>query len=192
MKKKVIILVILIVLVVALVGGAYWFWFKPKNQPAPADTATTSSSKDKPVVNKTIPAYIASQKNLGTFSKYLQDSELLTTLNGVGPFTVFIPNNTAFTNLDQPTSSVIFNNTSNNKAQNNVLSYQVVAGNLPSDQLSNGQKLKTVEGGEIIVQKDGNNIYLLDAKGNKAKVATSDQKVSNGVVYTIDTVLLPQ
>jgi uncharacterized surface protein with fasciclin (FAS1) repeats len=192
MKKKVIILIILIVLLAALAGGAYWFWIKPKNQTNSVDNTTTSSSKDKPVVNKVIPAYIASQKNLSTFSKYLQDSELLSTLNGNGPFTVFIPNNTAFSNLDQPTESVVFNNTSNNKAQNNILAYHAVAGNLPSDQLSDGQKIKTVEDGEIIIQKDGSNIYVLDAKGNKAKVVTSDQKVSNGVVYTIDAVLLPQ
>lgn len=192
MKKKVVILIILIILLAALVGGAYWFWLKPKNQTNIIDDTTTSSSKNKPVINKVIPAYIASQKNLSTFSKYLQDSELLSTLNSNGPFTVFVPNNTAFSNLDQPTASVVFNNTSNNKAQNNILAYHAVAGNLPSDQLSDGQKLKTVEGGEIVIQKEGSNIYVIDSKGNKAKVVTSDQKVSNGVVYTIDAVLLPQ
>jgi uncharacterized surface protein with fasciclin (FAS1) repeats len=61
-----------------------------------------------------------------------------------------------------------------------------------SSDLSNGQVITTVNGATLTVEIMDGSVKLVDAKGNKATVATADVEASNGVVHIIDTVVLPQ
>jgi uncharacterized surface protein with fasciclin (FAS1) repeats len=79
-----------------------------------------------------------------------------------------------------------------------VLTYHVVAGKLDSAALAkkvkagNGKAtLKTVEGGELTVSMDGNDVIITDAKGGTARVTTADVYQSNGVIHVVDSVPLP-
>ena len=110
-------------------------------------------------------------------------AELLETLQGQGPFTVFAPTDQAFTDagidlasLDTPEGKAILSE---------ILIYHVVAGNVPSSAVTecmsadavNGQPLSfTVNGGVMV---------------NDANVSLPDVATSNGVIHVIDKVLMP-
>ena len=62
------------------------------------------------------------------------------------------------------------------------------------DAVKNGMgkaMLKTVNGEELTVMQKGKKLWIMDAKGNKAKVTIADVYQSNGVIHVINTVLLP-
>jgi uncharacterized surface protein with fasciclin (FAS1) repeats len=123
---------------------------------------------------------------------------LVETLEGPGKFTVFAPTNNAFNAL--PPGKVDNLLKSEYKAELvKVLTYHVVQGNLKSDDLRRAIKrgggkaeLKTVNGETLTVLPNGeHNIILKDSKGDIANIATYDVVQSNGVIHSIDTVLLP-
>jgi uncharacterized surface protein with fasciclin (FAS1) repeats len=57
--------------------------------------------------------------------------------------------------------------------------------------LSDGKKLKTVEGEELTVKKANGKVMIVDAKGGTATVTISNVNQSNGVIHVVDTVLMP-
>lgn len=123
---------------------------------------------------------------------------LVDTLSGKGPFTVFAPTNAAFEKLPKDTVPTLLK--PENKGQlTNVLTYHVVAGTYSAEKIAkeaeaNGGKLmlKTVEGAEITLQKDGSGWAILDQNGDKAAITIADVNQSNGVIHVIDTVLMPK
>ena len=115
----------------------------------------------------------------------LKAGDLVGTLSGNGPFTVFAPTNEAFAAL--PAGALANLLKPENKAQLvNVLTYHVVAGAVRAEDLKDGEKVKTVEGEELTVRIDGKDVFI-----NSAKVVRADVNASNGVVHIIDSVLLP-
>ena len=110
-------------------------------------------------------------------------AELLSTLQGTGPFTVFAPTDQAFTDAGIDLASL---DTAEGKAiLSDILLYHVVAGNVPSSAVTecmstdavNGQPLSfTVNGGVMV---------------NGANVTLADVDTSNGVIHVIDKVLTP-
>ncbi|MCL4130415.1 UNVERIFIED_CONTAM: hypothetical protein GTU68_017449 [Idotea baltica] len=118
------------------------------------------------------------------------NSNLVGTLSGDGPFTVFAPTNEAFTNLlaglDGYDSLEDFDTPEKRELLGSILTYHVVAAQAMSSDLSNGQSIATVQGENVIINIDG------DATDMKANVVAADVMASNGVVHIIDKVLLPQ
>lgn len=66
-----------------------------------------------------------------------------------------------------------------------------MAGKLEAADLTDGKKLKTVEGGELTVKKSGDKVTIVDAKGGASTVTIADVNQSNGVIHVVDTVLMP-
>jgi uncharacterized surface protein with fasciclin (FAS1) repeats len=115
---------------------------------------------------------------------------LVNTLEGKGPFTVFAPTNAAFGKLPAGTVDTLV--MPENKATlTKILTYHVVPGKLEASDLSDGKKLKTVEGEELMVKKADGKVMIVDAKGGSATVTISNVNQSNGVIHVIDTVLMP-
>jgi uncharacterized surface protein with fasciclin (FAS1) repeats len=115
---------------------------------------------------------------------------LVNTLEGKGPFTVFAPTNAAFGKLPAGTVDTLV--MPENKATlTKILTYHVVPGKLEASDLSDGKKLKTVEGEELMVKKADGKVMIVDAKGGAATVTISNVNQSNGVIHVIDTVLMP-
>ncbi len=111
---------------------------------------------------------------------------LVETLKGAGPFTVFAPTNAAFAALPAGTVDGLLKPESK-AALTNVLTYHVVAGAVKAADLTDGQKVKTLQGGELTVSiKDGKVMI------NGANVTAADLTGSNGVVHVIDAVMLPK
>ncbi len=112
-------------------------------------------------------------------------AELVETLQGDGPFTVFAPTNAAFEKLPAGTVETLLQ-PENRDTLVQVLTYHVVPGAVTSDQLA-GQTLSvaTVEGSEVDI--DGTHGVRVD----NARVTQADIIASNGVIHRIDTVLMP-
>jgi len=125
-------------------------------------------------------------------------ADLVTTLKGKGPFTVFAPTNEAFNKLPEGTVANLLK--PENKAKlAKILTYHVVKGNLDAAAVmaaikaGNGKVvLTTVSGGKLTASLDMGKVKLTDESGNSAYVTVADLKGSNGVVHVIDGVLLPK
>ncbi len=113
-------------------------------------------------------------------------AELVETLKGKGPFTVFAPTDKAF---DKVGKEKIEDLLKDKKALAGILTYHVISGKvMAKDAIElDGKSAKTVNGKEVkITVKDGK-VYL----NGKAVVIKADIETSNGVIHVIDTVLLP-
>ncbi|HVE61162.1 MAG TPA: fasciclin domain-containing protein [Chitinophagaceae bacterium] len=123
---------------------------------------------------------------------------LVETLQSAGPFTVFAPTNAAFGMLPEGTVETLVK--PENKAMlTSILTYHVVAGKLDSKELAKWIKkgkgtteLKTVAGGKLWLIAKGNKIWIKDEEGGMAKVNIADVYQSNGVIHSIDHVLMPK
>ncbi|MBL8123969.1 MAG: fasciclin domain-containing protein [Blastocatellia bacterium] len=127
----------------------------------------------------------------------IKAADLVGTLSGNGPFTVFAPVNSAFDKLPAGTVPTLLK-AENKDMLTKVLTYHVVAGNLDSKAVAkaikagNGKaELTTVSGGKLWAMLEGKNVVLMDEKGGKATVTAVDLKGSNGVIHVIDSVVLP-
>merc|ERR1712176_315081 len=122
-------------------------------------------------------------EDFSTLVDLVVQADLVETLSGPGPFTVFAPTNEAFAKL--PTDVVTFLTADENKETlAKVLTYHVVAVEVMSIDLVAGE-VGTVEGESIIVSLD-NGVMI-----NDSSVTSADVESSNGVIHVIDTVLIP-
>jgi uncharacterized surface protein with fasciclin (FAS1) repeats len=129
--------------------------------------------------------------DLSTLVTAVTEAELVETLSGTGPFTVFAPTNDAFAALPDGTLNSLLE-PANIEQLRAVLTYHVVAGKVMSSDLSNGQVIKTVQGGELTVRIADGKVMLEDATGAMAEVTTADVEATNGVVHIINKVVLPE
>ncbi|MEM6889934.1 MAG: fasciclin domain-containing protein [Pseudomonadota bacterium] len=125
-------------------------------------------------------------ENLSTLVAALQAADLVETLQGDGPFTVFAPTNSAFEKLPAGTVDTLL--LPENKDQlTSILTYHVVSGNIPAaDVIGVQASPATVNGASLSVDGTGDGV-----KVNGATVTQADIVASNGVIHVIDTVLLP-
>lgn len=134
--------------------------------------------------SKDIVATATSAGQFETLTAALTAADLVGTLQGEGPFTVFAPTDEAFAALPEGTVENLLK--PENRAQlTEILTYHVVPGKVMSSDLSDGMTAETVMGKEITVSMDGG------VKINDATVTTADVEASNGVIHVIDTVMLP-
>ena len=126
-------------------------------------------------------------------------ADLVGTLQTAGPFTVFAPVNDAFENLPAGTVETLLK-PENKATLAKVLTYHVVSGKYDFMALSalikagkGTGELKTVSGGKLFFMMNGaRNIVVKDENGGMANINTYDVYQSNGVIQSIDAVLLPK
>jgi uncharacterized surface protein with fasciclin (FAS1) repeats len=124
--------------------------------------------------------------NFKTLVKALEAADLVTTLKGKGPFTVFAPTDDAFAKLPAGKLDELLM-PANKKELVSILKYHVVSGKVMSTSLM-GKKMseKSVEGSALTI--DGMSGVKVDA----GMVTKADIEASNGVIHVIDTVLIPK
>ena len=125
---------------------------------------------------------IAAQPQLSTLNGLVAQTGLTDTLKASGPFTVFAPTNEAFAKVPAKTMDELAKDPAKLKA---LLSYHVVAGKLMAADVKNGNS-KTVNGANVALSKAGNFVIV-----EQALVQTADISATNGVVHTVDGVLIP-
>ena len=119
-----------------------------------------------------------------TLVELLTKADLVTTLQGTGPFTVFAPTDTAFANAGIDPAN--FNTQPEIDALTDILLYHVVSGEVPSSAVTDGM-LATMANGDKIKLEVSNGVVTLDG----ATVTGADVQASNGIIHVIDSVLTP-
>ena len=139
-----------------------------------------------------------SNENFSTLVAAVQAGELVDALSSEGPFTVFAPTNDGFNNLPEGTLETLLK-PENKETLQSILTYHVVAGKFMANDVVNaindngGQfSVKTLQGNELTLKLWEGDVYVKDAKGNKAKVIIADVDTSNGVIHAINNVVLPE
>lgn len=192
-----------------LVGGGAGYAISSMNNMDDGSSANTNSSEQmsegadgvtvggaKMVKDKDIVDNAANASNVTTLVAAVQAADLVETLKGEGPFTVFGPTNAAFDKLPEGTVDTLLM-AENKETLVDILTYHVVPGTYTSADLrvmaQKGESLPaSANGGTLTpVLKDGD-LYIKDAKGGESKVETSDVISSNGVTHVVDSVLMPQ
>ncbi len=138
--------------------------------------------------DKNIVDIAASQEKLSTVVKALKTAELVDTLKGKGPFTVFAPSDEAFAKLPEKLRKKLLEPASDKykKYLVRLLTYHVVGEKFGSGDIAGKAKtVKTVEGSDAKIDATKDVMY------ESAKVTKADLKASNGVIHVIDTVILP-
>lgn len=120
-----------------------------------------------------------------TLAAALGAAELIDTLKGEGPFTVFAPTDDAFAALPEGTVESLLL-PENKQALTDILTYHVVAGKVMAADVTALTSATTVLGKDVAIKVDMGNVYI-----NEAKVIITDIETSNGVIHVIDAVLLP-
>jgi uncharacterized surface protein with fasciclin (FAS1) repeats len=158
--------------------------------PARADEKTVMVGGAAMYPSKNIVQNAVNSKDHTTLVAAVKAAGLVDTLEGKGPFTVFAPTNAAFGKLPAGTVDTLVK-PENKATLTKILTYHVVAGKLEASDLTDGKKLKTVEGEQLTVKRDGNKVKIVDAKGDSSMVTISNVNQSNGVIHVVDTVLMP-
>jgi len=148
--------------------------------------------------NKDIVDNAVNSKDHTTLVAAVKAADLVATLKGPGPFTVFAPTNAAFAALPAGTVDNLLK--PENKAMlRKVLTYHVIAGKMDGATLAKAvdagagkATLTATSGGTLTVTKSGSLIMLTDESGGMAHVTIADVVQSNGVIHVVDKVLLPK
>jgi uncharacterized surface protein with fasciclin (FAS1) repeats len=140
--------------------------------------------------SKNIIQNAVNSKDHTTLVAAVKAAGLVETLEGKGPFTVFAPTNAAFAKLPAGTVDTLVK-PENKATLTKILTYHVVAGKLEASDLTDGKKLKTVQGEDLTVKHDGDKIMIIDAKGGSSTITIKNVNQSNGVIQVVDTVLMP-
>lgn len=125
---------------------------------------------------------IAHDPSLSTLNSLVTKAGLADTLKTAGPYTFFAPTNDAFKAVPAKTMDELAQNPAKLKA---MLSYHVVLGKMMAAEVKNGNA-KTAEGGNVSLSKAGEFVTVEDAMVQK-----TDMVATNGVVHTVDRVLMP-
>jgi uncharacterized surface protein with fasciclin (FAS1) repeats len=148
--------------------------------------------------NKNIIENAVNSKDHTTLVAAVKAAELVETLQGAGPFTVFAPTNAAFDKLPKGTVETLLK-PENKSLLTAVLTYHVVAGKYNAADIAaaikkgNGKAtFTTVQGGTLTAVMKGKNVVLVDEKGGMATVTIKDVNQSNGVIHVIDTIVMPK
>ena len=140
--------------------------------------------------SKNIIQNAVNSKDHTTLVAAVKAAGLVETLEGKGPFTVFAPTNSAFGKLPAGTVDSLVK-PENKATLTKILTYHVVPGKLEASSLTDGKKLKTVEGEEMTVKHQDGKVWIVDAKGGTSMVTIANVNQSNGVIHVVDTVLMP-
>ena len=189
-SKKGLIWAVVAVLVVAV--GAFLF-FAAQNGDEEEDTtetATTEVAEDEEFApQESIVDLVVNNPDFSTLAAAVTEADLVDTLSGEGPFTVFAPNDDAFAvlleDLDITAEELLAD-----ENLRDILTYHVVEGSVfAADVVGlDGEEVVTINGQTVAVSVDDEgNVFV-----NDAQVVVTDLEVSNGVVHVIDAVLLPE
>jgi len=140
---------------------------------------------DTPAPTNTITDIVVSGSNFTTLESAVIKANLQATLSGPGPFTVFAPDDAAFTVSGITTTTL---NSLTAAQVQNILLYHTIGSKIVAADVPAGPNAKviTASGDSVFVTKNSTGVYI-----NGIKVNTADVSADNGVIHTIGKVLIP-
>ena len=165
----------------------------PTTQP-PAGTPAPAAAPAKADSVKDVAATLENVADLSTLVTAIKAANAEATLKGAGPFTVFAPDNTAFSKIPKDQLDALLKDPAK---LGKLVNAHVIAGKYDKagiiKALSNANRtatLKTVDGQTITISVVDKKLQLKDAEGNTAEVTSFDTPASNGVIHGINGVLM--
>lgn len=143
---------------------------------------STSVQAEEP---KTIVETAVAAGSFKTLAAALTAADLVETLQGEGPFTVFAPTDDAFAKLPKGTIKTLLKPANKEKLAS-ILTYHVVSGKVLAKQVVDLNEAKTVGGKNVAIKVVDGKVHI-----NDSTVVTTDIICSNGVIHVIDAVLMP-
>ncbi|WP_395354190.1 fasciclin domain-containing protein [Vibrio sp. D3] len=124
--------------------------------------------------------------SFNTLVAAVKAADLVDTLKGEGPFTVFAPTDDAFAKLPDGTIDTLLMPENKDKLVS-ILTYHVVPGKVMAADVVKLDKATTVQGQDVMIKTMGDKVMV-----NDANVMVTDVKAKNGVIHVIDTVIMPK
>src|SRR5688572_14595404 len=143
--------------------------------------ASMVAAADKDIVDTAVAA-----GSFKTLAKALQAADLVETLKGAGPFTVFAPTDEAFAKLPTGTLEALLKPENKSKLQR-ILTSHVVAGKVMAADVVRLGSAKAVSGDTLTIASRDGGVTVAGAK-----VVKTDLAATNGVIHVIDRVILPR
>lgn len=159
------------------------------------DSETQVRQQDRLEEDNTVFTRTRENSDLTTFSQNLNNTEVSETFREEeGPYTIFAPANSAYDEISDADRTNM-----NDEAQKSAsLHYLVVEQEVTAEELrrevensNEDYTLSTMQGEDIIVYIEGEDILLRDGSGNVARIIETDTNASNGIVHIIDGILRP-
>ena len=146
---------------------------------------------------KTIVDVAVGNEDFSTLVAAIKAADLVSALQGDGPFTVFAPTNAAFSKIDKATLASLLE-PKNKEVLSNILTYHVVPAKLMASDVvaalkkGNGKvEVKGLNGQVLTVMSKDGKIWIKDQKNNYSEIVATDVTADNGVIHVIDTVVMP-
>lgn len=154
-------------------------------------TFSACGDDEEPEMELSIVETAQANSDLSTLVAALTQANLVTTLSGDGPFTVFAPTNEAFQALLDGNGDWNALTDIPNDVLSSVLTFHVLSGNVKAADLNTGYETTLSagpnnEGVSLQIDTDGGVIF-----NNSALPLTTDIETTNGTIHTIDEVMLP-
>ncbi len=121
-----------------------------------------------------------------TLAAALNSADLVKTMKGAGPFTVFAPTDEAFAKLPAGTVETLLQPENHEKLRG-ILTYHVVPGKVTAADVMGLKSANTVNGKALKIAVHNGGVTV-----DTANVVKTDILCSNGVIHVIDSVVLPQ
>lgn len=147
-----------------------------------SNSSTTDNQTSKSQASLNIIDTAASSGQFNTLVEAIKSAGLVETLQGPGPFTVFAPNDEAFSKMPEQILNALV---SDKEALTELLTFHLVPGKVSSEDVVKLTTAKSVQGSNLSIDtSDG-------VKINGARLVQADIETSNGIIHVIDSVVLP-
>jgi uncharacterized surface protein with fasciclin (FAS1) repeats len=150
-------------------------WDDSSNTPPPVDIVATASA----------------DPNLSILVEAVTAADLVSTLQGPGPFTVFAPTNAAFTALLAELGLSKEQLFADKPLLTSVLTYHVLDSEVPAASVPAGEPITSLQGGYFKIDAVGSALVVTDGRNRTSNITATDIEASNGVIHVVDKVLLP-
>ena len=120
-----------------------------------------------------------------TLAAALEAGDLIDTLKGDGPYTVFAPTDEAFAKLPDGTVEMLLMPENKDKLVA-ILTYHVVAGKVTAAEVVTMTSAPTANGSDVAIRVVDETVFI-----NDSRVIATDISASNGIIHVVDSVILP-
>jgi len=139
-----------------------------------------------PIPESDIVDVVMANSDFNILEAALIQADLVTTLRGAGPFTVFAPTDNAFGRF-LGANDLTADQLLANPALGDILTYHVVSGSVMASQVSPGS-VGTVNTGDFYISQDPEGDFWINGS---AQIIETDINASNGVIHVLDNVIIP-